>query len=162
MIPSAKFMKVADRDRFSIVPIRLPRMRWLMLGLLASILFVTPGVIRRLESSRVAESHRYLISIDEAQRQYHAIHGRYADDLLQLDLDRPEPTFFSVGALTAGPTGTLSTSWSVTLTRFGETALFGAYTMTYQNGELDWSRSTVAPHLVMSGQTSHWLTGFFF
>ena len=144
------------------VRFRLPRPRWLALALAASVLFVAPGVLRYLEAARAAESHRYLVSIDEAQQQYFAVHGRYADDLTQLDLDRPEPTFFAVGDLLPGSTGSLETSWSLTLTRFGERPLFGAYTMTCENGELDWSRSTVDRELLNNNNVAMLLAGFSF
>lgn len=141
---------------------RLLRPRWLALALAASVLFVAPGVLRYLEAARAAESHRYLVSIDEAQQQYFAVHGRYADDLTQLDLDRPEPTFFAVGDLLPGSTGSIETSWSVTLTRFGQRPLFGAYTMTCENGELDWSRSTVDRELLNNNKAAMLLAGFLF
>lgn len=141
---------------------RRPRPRWLAMALAASVLFVAPGVLRYLEAARAVESHRYLVSIDEAQQQYFAVHGRYADDLTLLDLDRPEPTFFAVGSLLPGSTGSLETSWSVTLTRFGERPLFGAYTMTCENGELDWSRSTVDRELLNNNKAAMLLAGFSF
>ena len=149
-------------DNRSAIRFRLPRPRWLALVLGASVLFVVPGVLRYLEAARAAESHRYLISIDEAQRQYFAVHGRYADDLTLLDLDRPEPTFFAVGDLLPGNTGSLETSWSVTLTRFGQRPLFGAYTMTCENGEIDWSRSTIDRELLSNNKAAMLLAGFSF
>ncbi len=90
-----------------------------------------------------AESHQYLASIQLAQDKFYRLHGHYAAALNQLDLERPEPTFFAVGEFSPGHTGSLSTSWSLTLTRFGDALVSRRGTVTFNEHGFDRDRSTL-------------------
>jgi len=56
--------------------------------------------------------------------------------------------FFAVGELTAGSSGSLADSWSLTLTRFGDAFLFGSYTVTFHENGFDAASSTIDKGLI--------------
>jgi hypothetical protein len=67
-----------------------------------------------------------------AQERHQARQGTYASLLTDLDMEQSTPTYFSVGTIAAGATGSLEDSWTLTLTltRQGASAGYGAYTVT--------------------------------
>jgi len=111
-------------------------------------MLAVPSWLKWREQPKASESHRYLACVQVAQERYHATHSQYAKDVCDLDMLRPEPTFFAVGELTPGSSGNLADSWSLTLTRFGNTFLFGSYTVTFNENGFDALSSTIDKNLI--------------
>ena len=65
-----------------------------------------------------------------------------ATDISKLDIQYPTPAYFTVG--TVGPgTGTIQNSWTLTLTRTGASAGYGAYTVTFTDQGYDAANSGI-------------------
>ena len=64
--------------------------------------------------------------------------------MTQLDISMSIPKYFTVGQVQAGGTGTLESSWSLTLTRNGPSAGYGPYTVVFTQDGMDWTASTIA------------------
>ncbi len=112
-----------------------------IIGVLAA--FGVPRFIRSVERSKAAEAVSYLSAIRSSQARYSAREGTYASAISLLDTQCPAPTYFSVGTLLAGSTGSMQSSWSLTLTRTGASAGYGAYTVTFTDQGYDSSNSTI-------------------
>ena len=123
----------AKSPRFTVVVFKRGAMAVLIVGAMLA----GPSWLKWREQSKVIESHRYLECVRLAQERYHEVHGQFANKVCDLDMARPEPTFFDVGEFTPGCTGNLSDSWSLTLTRFGDAFLFGNYTVTFNQYGFD-------------------------
>jgi prepilin-type N-terminal cleavage/methylation domain-containing protein len=92
---------------------------------------------------------RFLASVERskaAQERYHARQGTYADAMVMLDIKMTAPKYFTVGLVLPGSTGDLEDSWSVTLTRQGSSAGYGAYTVTFTEEGYDSVNSTISSH----------------
>jgi len=99
-----------------------------IIGVLAA--FGVPRFMNAVEKAKAAEAFAYLAAIRDAQERYQAQNGTYATDLTTLDIQMPAPMYFTVG--TVGPgSGTQQNSWSLTLTRLGNSAGYGAYTVVF-------------------------------
>ncbi|MCX7009734.1 MAG: prepilin-type cleavage/methylation domain-containing protein, partial [Kiritimatiellaeota bacterium] len=96
-----------------------------------------------VERSKASESFNYLAAVRSAQERYHARQGTYAEDIAHLDIRLQTPAYFSVGTVAAGSTGELQDSWTLTLTRKGASAGYGAYTVTFTNDGYDGANSTI-------------------
>ena len=112
-----------------------------IIGVLAA--FGVPRLFKAVERSKAAESLTYLQSVRMAQERNHARMGTYASVVTELDVTMPNPKYFSVGPITAGSTGSLEDSWSLSLTRQGASAGFGAYTVTFTEQGYDPANSTI-------------------
>jgi len=112
-----------------------------IIGVLAS--FGVPRFRDAVERSKAGESMSYLSSVRAAQERYHAREGTYAADLADLDISIPAPKYFTVGTVAAGSTGDLEDSWTLTLTREGASAGYGAYTVTFTEQGYDATNSTI-------------------
>jgi prepilin-type N-terminal cleavage/methylation domain-containing protein len=112
-----------------------------IIGILAA--FAVPRFLASVERSKAAEAFNYLSSIQAAQERYHARQGTYAEDLADLDIQMTNMKFFTVGTVTAGSTGDLEDSWSLTLTRTGASAGYGEYTVTFTDQGYDSENSTI-------------------
>jgi prepilin-type N-terminal cleavage/methylation domain-containing protein len=112
-----------------------------IIGVLAA--FGVPRLFKAVERSKAAESLTYLQSIRMAQERQHARMGTYASVITDLDVQLPSPKYFSVGAISAGSTGSLEDSWSLSLTRLGASAGYGAYTVTFTEQGYDPTNSTI-------------------
>jgi type IV pilus assembly protein PilA len=112
-----------------------------IIGVLAS--FGVPRFRDAVERSKAGESLNYLSAIRAAQERYHAREGTYADDLTTLDVSMPAPKYFTVGSVAAGGTGDLENSWTLTLTRVGASAGYGAYTVAFTESGYDSTTSTI-------------------
>ena len=77
------------------------------------------------------------------QERYHARQGTYADKLEDLDIKLTAPKYFAPGTITAGTTGSLQDSWTLTLTRTGASAGYGEYTVTFTQEGYDGTNSTI-------------------
>lgn len=112
-----------------------------IIGVLAS--FGVPRFRDAVERSKAGESLNYLSAVRAAQERFHAREGTYAEDLADLDVSMPAPKYFSVGTIAAGSTDDIESSWSLTLTRVGASAGYGAYTVTFTELGYDSTNSTM-------------------
>jgi prepilin-type N-terminal cleavage/methylation domain-containing protein len=113
----------------------------IIIGVLAA--FGIPRMLKSVERSKAAEAFKYLASVRAAQERYQARQGTYAPLLTDMDMEQSPPTYFSVGAIAAGDTGSLEDSWSLTLTRQGASSGYGAYTVTFTQDGYDALNSTI-------------------
>lgn len=112
-----------------------------IVGVLAA--FGVPRFMTSVERSKAAEAFNYLSAVRASQERYLAREGTYAALITALDISFPSPTYFTVGSIAAGATSSLETSWSLTLTRIGAAAGYGAYTVTFTQDGYDSSNSTI-------------------
>jgi len=112
-----------------------------IIGVLAA--FAVPRFLASVERSKAAESFNYLTSIQAAQERYHARQSTYAADLDDLDIKMTNLKYFTVGTVEAGSTASLEDSWTLTLTRTGASAGYGAYTVTFTEEGYDSANSTI-------------------
>ena len=110
-----------------------------IIGVLAA--FGVPRFLQSVERSKAAEAFAYLSAVRTAQERYHAREGTYADDLDNLDIQAPTPKYFTVGTV-AGNTD-LEDSWTLTLTRAGSSAGYGAYLVVFTDQGYDTATSTI-------------------
>ena len=100
-----------------------------IIGVLAA--FGVPRFLKSVERSKAAEAFSFLSAVRSSQERYLAQYGQYATDLSTLDIQYPTPAYFSVGTPAAGSTGQIQNSWTLTLTRTGASAGYGAYTVIF-------------------------------
>jgi prepilin-type N-terminal cleavage/methylation domain-containing protein len=112
-----------------------------IIGVLAA--FAVPRFRASVERSKAAESFNYLSSIQAAMERYHARQATYAAEVNDLDIQFTAPKYFTVGTVEAGGTASLEDSWSLTLTRLGAAAGYGAYTVTFTEEGYDAVSSTI-------------------
>ena len=112
-----------------------------IIGVLAA--FAVPRFMASVERSKAAESFNYLSSIQAAQERFHARQGTYAVDVNDLDIKMTNLKYFTVGIVEAGSTASLEDSWTLTLTRAGASAGYGAYTVTFTEQGFDSLNSTI-------------------
>jgi prepilin-type N-terminal cleavage/methylation domain-containing protein len=112
-----------------------------IIGVLAA--FGVPRFMTSVERSKAAEAFNYLSAVRSAQERYQAREGTYASDVTSLDISFPTPKYFTVGTVGAGATSMLETSWSLTLTRVGAAAGYGAYTVIFTQDGYDATNSTI-------------------
>jgi type IV pilus assembly protein PilA len=113
----------------------------IIIGVLAA--FGVPRMLKSVERSKAAEAFKYLAAVRAAQERYQARESTYASDLTLLDMEQSAPKYFTVGTTAAGDTGSLEDSWSLTLTRQGASAGYGAYTVTFTEDGYDTVNSTI-------------------
>jgi type IV pilus assembly protein PilA len=114
-----------------------------IIGVLAA--FGVPRFLQSVERSKAAEAFSYLGAVYSAQERYQALHGTYADIVDNLDIQFPAPKYFSLptaNAISAG-IGSLENSWSLTLTRTGDSAGYGLYNVTFTDQGFDSGHSTI-------------------
>jgi type IV pilus assembly protein PilA len=115
-----------------------------IIGVLAA--FGVPRFIKSVERSKAAEAFAYCSAVRAAQERYHAREGTYCATVADLDIKVSTPKYFSVGTIGPGTTGSLEDSWSLTLTRLGASAGYGAYTVTFTEDGYDAENSTINKH----------------
>lgn len=113
----------------------------IIIGVLAA--FGIPRMLKSVERSKAAEAFKYLASIRAAQERYQALRSTYANDLSLLDVEQAPPKYFTVGTITAVEAGIIEDSWTLTLTRQGASAGYGAYTVTFTHNGYDAANSTI-------------------
>ena len=113
-----------------------------IIGVLAA--FAVPRFIASVERSKAAEAFNYLSSVQAAQERYHARQGEYAATITDLDIKFTAPKYFTVEAIAAGTTTSLEDSWTLSLTRLGAAAGYGAYTVTFTEEGYDSVNSTIS------------------
>jgi prepilin-type N-terminal cleavage/methylation domain-containing protein len=112
-----------------------------IIGVLAA--FGVPKFRSAVERSKAAEAYNYLSSVATAQERYAARQGTYAGQLTELDMAMSTPKYFTIGVIGPGSTGDLEDSWTLTMTRSGNSAGYGAYTVTYNDQGYDPTNSTI-------------------
>jgi len=115
-----------------------------LIGIMAA--FALPRFRAAVERSKAAEAFNYLACVQAAQERYHSRQSTYADDLSDLDIKLATPKYFSIGSICAGSTGSLEDSWTLSLTRFGASAGYGEYTVTFNEEGFDEEDSTIVDH----------------
>jgi len=117
-----------------------------IIGVLAA--FAVPRFMASVERSKAAEAFNYLAAVQASQERYHARQGTYASSVADLDIKLSGLKYFTAGAIVAGGTGDLEDSWSLTLTRQGASAGYGAYTVTFTEEGYDSNAasSTIVNH----------------
>ena len=113
----------------------------IIIGVLAA--FGIPRMLKSVERSKASESFKYLAAVRAAQERYQAREGTYAALLTDLDMEQSAPKYFSVGVVAAGTSASLEDSWTLTLTRQGASAGYGAYTVTFTQEGYDTVNSTI-------------------
>ena len=114
----------------------------IIIGVLAA--FGVPRMLKAVERSKASEAFKYLASVRAAQERYQAREGTYATLLTDLDMEQTAPKYFAVGVGGAGGSGSLEDSWTLTLTRQGASAGYGAYTVVFSEDGYDAVTSTIA------------------
>ncbi len=94
------------------------------------------------ERSRASGAVYYLTEVRASQEAYRAENGAYADSLSKLDLEIEPPAEFRVSELSAGDSGSTSSSWRLTLTRVGRSS-FGEYSVVFSDSGFDPLRSSI-------------------
>ncbi len=112
-----------------------------IIGVLAA--FGVPRFIKSVERSKAAEAFEYLASVRTAQERFLAQNGTYATALTQLDIVSSAPKYFTVGSFTAADSSSLQSSWTLTLTRTGSSAGYGAYTVIFTETGFDTTNSSI-------------------
>jgi type IV pilus assembly protein PilA len=113
----------------------------IIIGVLAA--FGVPRFLDSVERSKAAEAFNYQAAVRAAQERYQVRQGTYADDITKLDIQMPDPKYFSVGTPAAGSTSDLEDSWTLTLTRAGSAGGYGAYTVVFTDQGYDSTNSTI-------------------
>ena len=112
-----------------------------IVGVLAA--FAVPRFLASVERSKAAEAFNYLAAVQSAMERYHARQGIYATAVADLDIKLTAPKYFTVGLIAAGGSTSLEDSWTLTLTRTGAAAGYGAYTVTFNEEGYDPVASTI-------------------
>src|SRR5437773_2319320 len=113
----------------------------IIIGVLAS--FAVPRFLDSVERSKAGEAFNYLAAIRTAQERFQIRQGTYCDDLTKLDIQMPDPKYFTVGTPAAGTTGSLEDSWTLTLTRTGAAGGYGAYKVIFTDQGYDADNSDI-------------------
>lgn len=125
--------RAKDRKGFSLVELAVVV---IIIGVLAA--FGVPRLLKSVERSKASEAFGYLSTVRSAQERYQARQGEYADAVTDLDMEVSDPAYFTVGTPVGG-----EDSWSLTLTRSGAAAGYGAYTVTFTQEGYDSANSTI-------------------
>lgn len=112
-----------------------------IIGILAA--FAVPKFLNSVERSKAAEAFNYLSTVQTAQERYHARQGSYAPAMANLDVDLPVLEYFETSGIDESDPQTLQTEWSMTLTRKGASAGFGAYTVVFNQDGFSGENSTI-------------------
>ncbi len=114
-----------------------------IIGVLAA--FGVPRFIKSVEKSKASEAFEYLAGVRTAQERYQSQYGTYATNVTDLDIKASPPKYFTVPPqFTAADTSSLADSWTLTLTRSGASAGYGAYTVAFTETGFDTTNSTIA------------------
>ena len=115
-----------------------------IIGVLAA--FAVPRFLASVERSKASEAFNYLSAVQAAQERFHTANGTYAADLAQLEIKMKAPKHFTVGLFQAGSTGSLHSSWLLTLTRTGTAAGYGDYTVSFSEEGFSADGSSITDH----------------
>ena len=112
-----------------------------IIGVLAA--FGVPRFIKSVERSKAAEAFAYAAAVRSAQERYASRAGTYAASVTDLDVKFSVPKYFTISAVSPGITSSLEDSWTVTFTRTGASAGYGAYTIIFSEDGYDRINSTI-------------------
>ena len=104
----------------------------IIIGVLAA--FGVPRFRDSVERSKASEAFNYLSAVRSAQERYHSLKGTYATATTDLDVDLPDPKYFTVGTISDSDlsgTGSIEEGWALILSRSGPSAGYGNYTVTF-------------------------------
>ena len=134
------FRSVAKKSRngFTLVELAVVIV---IIGVLAA--FGVPRFLKSVERSKAAEAFAYLAAVRSSQERYQAQNGSYASAVDALDLKMSAPKYFTVGDVAAGASSSLQDSWTLTLTRTGASAGYGAYTVIFTQDGYDSTNSGI-------------------
>ena len=108
-----------------------------IIGVLAA--FGVPRLLQSVERSKASEAFNYLAGVRSSQERYQQLEGTYAAAISDLDMTQSAPVFFdNPTTITAD-----ETTWTLTLTRQGASAGYGAYTVTFNQEGYDSANSTI-------------------
>jgi len=117
----------------------------IIIGILAA--FAVPRFLDSVERSKAGEALNFLSAVRSAQERYQVRQGTYSEDLTKLDIQMPDPKYFTVGTPAPGGTSSLEDSWTLTLTRTGASGGYGAYTVVFTDQGYDSTNSTIPPKI---------------
>jgi prepilin-type N-terminal cleavage/methylation domain-containing protein len=132
------YASTTNRKGFSLVELAVVV---IIIGVLAA--FGVPRMLKSVERSKAAEAFKHLASVRAAQERYQGREGTYAAVLTDLDITQSTPKYYTVGVIAAGGTLSLEDSWTLTLTRVGASAGYGAYTVTFTEDGYDSVASSI-------------------
>lgn len=112
-----------------------------IIGVLAA--FGVPRFLQSVERSKASEAFAYLSAVRTAQERYLAREGTYATNVSDLDIQSAPAKYFDVPETFAVGSGTLQNSWSLTLTRKGASAGYGAYKVVFTDQGYDATASDI-------------------
>lgn len=113
-----------------------------IIGVLAA--FGVPRFLKSVERSKASEAFSYLAAVRSAEERAQAKNGTYEATIENLDIQFAVPKYFTVGTVSAGSSGSLEDSWTLTLTRNGSSSGYGAYTVTFTDQGFDTTNSTIS------------------
>ena len=131
-------MKKLGRKGFTLVELAVVIV---IIGVLAA--FAVPRFRDAVERSKASEAFNFNSAIRASMERFHSKQGTYASVITDLDIKMGVPKYFSLGEIQPGTTGSLEDSWSLTLTRIGASAGYGAYTVTFTEQGMDPANSTI-------------------
>jgi prepilin-type N-terminal cleavage/methylation domain-containing protein len=135
---NSTFIQKQTRKGFTLVELAVVVV---IIGVLAA--FGVPRLLKSIERSKASEAFAYLQSIRSGLERYQARTGTYSTVITDLDVQLPPPKYFTVGTIAAGSTGNIEDSWTLTLTRTGAAAGYGAYTVTFTDQGFSAAASTI-------------------
>jgi prepilin-type N-terminal cleavage/methylation domain-containing protein len=133
-----KMLQRRNRAGFTLVELAVVI---IIIGVLAA--FAVPRFLDSVERSKAAEAFNYLAAVRAAQERYQVRQGTYSDDLSKLDIQMPDPKYFTVGTPAEGSSGSLEDSWTLTLTRTGAAGGYGPYTVVFTDQGYDSTNSNI-------------------
>ncbi len=122
MLPPAT--RVPARKGFTLVELAVVIV---IIGVLAA--FGVPRFLKSVERSKAAEAFAYLSAVRSSQERYLAQYGQYSSDVTLLDIQYPNPAYFTVGPVTA-----TQNTWTLTLTRTGAYGLWSLHSGLHRPG----------------------------
>ena len=114
-----------------------------ILGVLS--MMAVPRYQTAVEHAKAAEAFNFLAQIEAGQERHNARTGEYAQTVGQLNVKVSSPKHFSAGPFTSYD---WQTQWELRLTRSGAFSGFGNYTVTWNQGGFERSRSSLAEGLI--------------
>ncbi len=108
--------------------------------------FAVPKFLNSVESSKAAEAFDYLSKVEAAQSEYFDSHGTYSVQLSELDIYLPTLRHFTTSGLEKFDDQPRHTRWRMTLTRAGDSAGFGPYTVVFDQTGFNEADSSIRNH----------------
>lgn len=140
MIKSATWTKKAVRG-FTLVELAVVVV---IIGVLAA--FGVPRFLESVERSKASEAFGYLAAVRSAQERYQAREGKYSADVTNLDIQAPQPQYFTLLNGTAMCGDGEEDTWALSLKRKAGSSGYGEYVVTFdQSGFVKPTATWTAP-----------------